>query len=208
MVKKAAPKYIGPEEEEEEAVVESKPPKVKKAKAAKKPKFRTAMDQLDEDLNTDVPPAVVPAQKSRKGAADDGPGVAIVPAQRGKAEANGADDNPGSNPGRPPRTAKTTRTAATGTGKAAKAAPKKAAASAASVASVPAQRAGRGRRSLTPQERAAKPVTATIAAYIYWLDEHIFEGKMTEPQKKAAGIAITLYGAFQASPERKKARGV
>jgi hypothetical protein len=34
----------------------------------------------------------------------------------------------------------------------------------------------------------------------------VFDGKMTEPQKRAAGISITLYGAYQISPERKAAR--
>jgi hypothetical protein len=63
------------------------------------------------------------------------------------------------------------------------------------------------RKALTPRERAAKPVTATIASYVEWLDKTVFGGKMTVAQKSAAGISITLYGAYQTSPERKAARG-
>jgi hypothetical protein len=63
------------------------------------------------------------------------------------------------------------------------------------------------RKALTPRERAAKPVTATIAAYVTWLDKTVYGSKMTTAQKSAAGISITLYGAFQSSPERKAARG-
>lgn len=63
------------------------------------------------------------------------------------------------------------------------------------------------RKALTPKERAAKPVTATIAGYVEWLDREVFGGKMTKAQKEAAGISITLYGAYQSSPDRKAARG-
>ena len=65
------------------------------------------------------------------------------------------------------------------------------------------------RKAMTPKERAAKPVTATIAAYVEWLDKnHILGPKpMTAEQKRVAGISITLYGAYQTSPERRAARG-
>lgn len=64
------------------------------------------------------------------------------------------------------------------------------------------------RKPMTPKERAAKPVTATIAAYVEWLDRNRILGSkpMTGPEKRAAGIAITLYGSYQTSPERKLAR--
>lgn len=64
------------------------------------------------------------------------------------------------------------------------------------------------RRPLTPKERAARPVTATIAAYVEWLDKNrILSPKpLTAEQKRVAGISITLYGAYQVSPERRKAR--
>ncbi len=64
------------------------------------------------------------------------------------------------------------------------------------------------RRALTPKERAARPVTATIAAYVEWLDKNRILGSkpMTAAEKRAAGIAITLYGAYQTSPERRRAR--
>jgi hypothetical protein len=63
------------------------------------------------------------------------------------------------------------------------------------------------RKALTPRERAAKPVTATIAAYVEWLNKTAFGGKMTAAQKSAAGISITCYGNYQSSPERRAARG-
>jgi hypothetical protein len=63
------------------------------------------------------------------------------------------------------------------------------------------------RKALTPKERAAKPVTATVASYVEWLNREIFGGKMTKAQIEAAGVSITLYGNFQSSPERKAARG-
>lgn len=69
---------------------------------------------------------------------------------------------------------------------------------------VPEQRAGRP--SLSPRERASRPVTATIASYVEWLDKTVFDGKMSVPQKMAAGVAITLYGRYQVSPERRAIR--
>lgn len=57
---------------------------------------------------------------------------------------------------------------------------------------------GTGRRAATPAERAAKPLTANVLAYVEWLDETVYAGKMTEAAKKAAGVSITLYGAYQA----------
>lgn len=71
---------------------------------------------------------------------------------------------------------------------------------------VPAPR--RGRPALTPQERAKRPFTPTIIEYVEWLNREIFAGKLSRPQKEAAGIAITLYGHYQASPERRAARGL
>jgi hypothetical protein len=44
------------------------------------------------------------------------------------------------------------------------------------------------RKALTPKERAAKPVTANIEAYVSWLDKTVFDGKMSAAQKSAAGI--------------------
>lgn len=64
-----------------------------------------------------------------------------------------------------------------------------------------------GRRARTPQERAKLPVTSTIAAYVEWLDKNVYGGKMTAQQKSVAGVSITLYGAYQISPERRAARG-
>ena len=63
------------------------------------------------------------------------------------------------------------------------------------------------RKAMTPRERAAKPVTATIASYVEWLNATVFDGKLSAAQKSAAGVSITLYGAYQSSPERKAARG-
>lgn len=63
------------------------------------------------------------------------------------------------------------------------------------------------KKALTPRERAARPVTATIASYVEWLNKTVFDGKMTDKDKKVAGISITLYGNYQVSPERKAARG-
>jgi hypothetical protein len=71
----------------------------------------------------------------------------------------------------------------------------------------PAPRTPVTRRALTPKERAARPVTATIASYVEWLNREVFGGKMTKAQIEAAGISITLYGAYQVSAERKAARG-
>ena len=60
---------------------------------------------------------------------------------------------------------------------------------------------------LKARARAAAPVTATIASYVSWLEANVL-GKMTAEQKTLAGISITLYGAYQASPERRSARGL
>lgn len=64
-----------------------------------------------------------------------------------------------------------------------------------------------GRKSRTPKERAALPVTATIASYVEWLNREIYGGKMTARDKTVAGVSITLYGNYQSSPERRAARG-
>jgi hypothetical protein len=61
------------------------------------------------------------------------------------------------------------------------------------------------RKALSPKERAAKPVTATIAAYVVWLEKTLGR-KLSGPEKSIAGISITLYGNYQNSPERKLAR--
>lgn len=65
-----------------------------------------------------------------------------------------------------------------------------------------------GRKAKTPKERAALPVTATIASYVEWLNKTVYGGKMTKDQKAIAGVSITLYGAYQISPERRAARGL
>lgn len=72
----------------------------------------------------------------------------------------------------------------------------------------PVVKAANARKALTPKERAARPVTATIAAYVEWLDKNrILSPKpLTAEQKRVAGISITLYGAYQISPERRTAR--
>ena len=61
------------------------------------------------------------------------------------------------------------------------------------------------RKALTPRERAAKPVTQTIQDYVAWLERELGQ-KFTEKDRKLAGVAITLYGAYQTSPERRAAR--
>jgi hypothetical protein len=61
------------------------------------------------------------------------------------------------------------------------------------------------RKAMTPKERAAKPVTSTIADYVAWLEKNV-TGKLTADQKHLAGLSITLYGSYQASPERRAAR--
>lgn len=77
-------------------------------------------------------------------------------------------------------------------------------------ADVPQQRSpsgrGRGRPSLSPRERAARPVTSTVADYVAWLNRVVFDGRMSGPQIKAAGISITLYGQYQISDERRRVR--
>lgn len=65
-----------------------------------------------------------------------------------------------------------------------------------------------GRKALTPKERASRPVTATIAAYVGWLNKEVYGGKLTKREQEIAGYAITLYGSYQVSPERRRARGV
>jgi hypothetical protein len=50
-----------------------------------------------------------------------------------------------------------------------------------------------------------KPFTATIEAYLDWLQARMGV-KFNAPQRELAGRAITLYGTFQVSPERKAAR--
>jgi hypothetical protein len=61
------------------------------------------------------------------------------------------------------------------------------------------------RKAATPRERAAKPVTATIAGYVEWLEKELGR-KFTAEQRQLAGISITLYGSYQTSPERRAAR--
>jgi hypothetical protein len=77
-----------------------------------------------------------------------------------------------------------------------------------------------GRKALTAPERAARPVTATIAAYVDYLARTIPAGtplpgvsgsgakfgKLTARERALLGLSITLYGAYQTSPERRKAR--
>jgi hypothetical protein len=63
------------------------------------------------------------------------------------------------------------------------------------------------RRALTPKERAARPVTATIAEYVKWLEKELGAATFAKLTKRElAGISITLYGAYQVSPERKAVR--
>jgi hypothetical protein len=50
-----------------------------------------------------------------------------------------------------------------------------------------------------------KPFTATIESYLDWLQARMGV-KFNAPQRELAGRAITLYGTFQVSPERKAAR--
>lgn len=50
-----------------------------------------------------------------------------------------------------------------------------------------------------------KPFTATIESYLDWL-EGKYGRAFTPAERELAGRAITLYGSFQASPERKAAR--
>jgi hypothetical protein len=64
------------------------------------------------------------------------------------------------------------------------------------------------RKALTPRERAARPVTATVASYVAWLNKTVYAGKMTKAQIEAAGVSLTLYGAYQKSTERRAERGV
>ncbi len=90
---------------------------------------------------------------------------------------------------------------------AAKTAPKTAPKAATPARTVAPKAAPKVRKAMTPRERAAKPVTATIASYVEWLNATVFDGKLSAAQKSAAGVSITLYGAYQSSPERKAARG-
>lgn len=64
----------------------------------------------------------------------------------------------------------------------------------------------RGRRPLTPRERAKLPLTYNVTMYVAWLDREVFDGKLSGAQRHAAGIAITLYGAYQHSPEHRAIR--
>lgn len=62
----------------------------------------------------------------------------------------------------------------------------------------------------TPKRASAsdpmqKPFTNTINSYLDWLQERMGV-KFNAPQRELAGRAITLYGSFQVSPERKAAR--
>ncbi len=50
-----------------------------------------------------------------------------------------------------------------------------------------------------------KPFTNTINSYLDWL-EGKYGHAFTPAERELAGRAITLYGSFQASPERKAAR--
>lgn len=50
-----------------------------------------------------------------------------------------------------------------------------------------------------------KPFTNTINSYLVWL-EGKYGHAFTPAERELAGRAITLYGSFQASPERKAAR--
>jgi hypothetical protein len=77
-----------------------------------------------------------------------------------------------------------------------------------------------GRKALTTAERAARPVTTTIAAYVDYLVRAIPPttdlpgvsgagrkfGKLSARDRALLGLAITNYGAYQISPERRKAR--
>ncbi len=64
-----------------------------------------------------------------------------------------------------------------------------------------------GRRALTPKERWARPATATVVSYVSWLEKNVVGRKFSGPERKAAEMSLTLYGAYQGSPERRAARG-
>lgn len=54
------------------------------------------------------------------------------------------------------------------------------------------------RRALSPAERAKRPVTANVAAYLAYLESATVLGrKLSGPERFAAGISITLYGGYQ-----------
>lgn len=54
------------------------------------------------------------------------------------------------------------------------------------------------KKGLSPKERAARPVTATVAAYAEWLNAEIYGGKLTAKELAIAGVSLTLYGGYQA----------
>jgi hypothetical protein len=84
----------------------------------------------------------------------------------------------------------------------------------------PPVKAPTGRKALTPAERAARPVTTTIAAYVAYLGATIPAGtelpgvtgpgrkfgKLSARERALVGLSITLYGSYQISPDRRKAR--
>lgn len=77
---------------------------------------------------------------------------------------------------------------------------------------VPTSGATGTRRALTPAERAERPLTATITEYVKWLrsSKGIGEAKFAKLSRSdLAGYAITLYGPYQVSDDRKadRARG-
>lgn len=77
-----------------------------------------------------------------------------------------------------------------------------------------------GRAALSPRERASRPPTATIAAYVDFLAANVFTGKpgtlpsgtpfgkLSPREREIAALSITLYGAYQSSPARRAARGL
>jgi hypothetical protein len=122
-----------------------------------------------------------------------------------KARAAGAATPTATTPARKPN--RTSRATANATGKGAGKGTTPAKAGKPAAKAAPAAKTSTPRKALTPAERAAKPVTANIAAYVEWLNRTVFDGKMTAAMIRAAGVSITLYGAYQGSPERKALRG-
>lgn len=66
--------------------------------------------------------------------------------------------------------------------------------------------AATGRVGLTPKERASRPATANIVAYVDFLEKTLGR-KFSGPERRAAEVSITLYGAYQKSDARRTARG-
>lgn len=114
---------------------------------------------------------------------------------------------------KPPRPARSAKPTASGAAKSTPASPPRPARPASSPKTAPAKTAATAPANDTKQRKTKDPLTApftkTIEEYLVWLQKALEAGGQNWsklPRERLAGLAITMYGRYQVSPERRAAR--